>query len=249
MASRESSMNVNSGPAFPLPFSGSSSDGPPSMATDQHPFRAGAVDMLETGYPQSETSSRAIPPLPPPRPTPFPHSPRGVSGLRTLETGPPQLETSSGAIPPLLPPQLTPFPHSPPRGVSGPRLKLTMQNTSDDYPPSPEGDPPVQFPQPTLVDGGGKFKRTPPFNRDPSRVDAHRNTTNYHYRFDTMPSARSDSDPPHNQSGDVTGGAHADVWPIYNKISKEHDDKMLTKWNSDLDVLLVFVSVAFAHNR
>jgi hypothetical protein len=34
------------------------------------------------------------------------------------------------------------------------------------------------------------------------------------------------------------------VWPTYNKLSKEFDEKNLEKWNSDLDVLLIFVSLA-----
>ena len=84
-----------------------------------------------------------------------------------------------------------------------------------------------------------------PFNRDAGRDNSYRNTVDYAYRFDTMHSLRSNSDPPHYESEDVTGGIHAKVWPTYNRISKEYDDKMLEKWNSDLDVLLIFVSLAF----
>ena len=69
-------------------------------------------------------------------------------------------------------------------------------------------------------------------------------TADYTYRFDTMPSPRSDSGPPHYESADISGGIHANVWPTYNKISQEFDEKRLAKWNTDLDVLLIFVSIA-----
>jgi len=36
---------------------------------------------------------------------------------------------------------------------------------------------------------------------------------------------------------------HAGVWPTYNKVSQEFDEKRLKKWNEDLDVLLIFVSL------
>ena len=261
MASRESSTNVNSDPAPPPPISGPSSGGLPSAATDQQPFPADAAGTLETGFPQSETSSRAIPPLPPPGPTPPPHPPRGISGLGTLETGLPQSETTSGAIPPLFPPRSTTPPH-PSRGVPGHIQRSTGQNTNGTltsfrgeyasassqspgiaYQPSPKfpqiqapGQPPfilAQHPQSAPGDGVGGFTLF----------------KDYAYRFDTIPSVRSDSDPPHYESEDVTGGVHEKVWPIYNKISEEHDKKMLKKWNSDLDVLLIFVSVTFGPNR
>ena len=89
---------------------------------------------------------------------------------------------------------------------------------------------------------------TTPFHHDPSHNDPHHNTADYAYRFDTMPSVRSDSGPPQYESAAVTGGIHAKVWPTYNKISKEFDDKKLEKWNSDLDVLLIFVSLVFGRD-
>ena len=68
---------------------------------------------------------------------------------------------------------------------------------------------------------------------------------NHGASHDTSYRNTADSDPPHYESEDVTGGIHAKVWPTYNRIAKEYDDKMLEKWNSDLDVLLLFVSVVF----
>ena len=41
----------------------------------------------------------------------------------------------------------------------------------------------------------------------------------------------------------VSGGIHGGVWPIYNKVSQEFDEKGLKQWNDDLDVLLIFVSL------
>ena len=77
----------------------------------------------------------------------------------------------------------------------------------------------------------------------PSRDYYNHNTADYTYRFDTMHSVRSDSGPPHYESADISGGIHANVWPTYNKISQEFDEKRLAKWNADLDVLLIFVSL------
>ena len=68
-------------------------------------------------------------------------------------------------------------------------------------------------------------------------------TADYPYRFDTMPSPRLDSGPPYYRSADISGGIHANVWPTYNKISQEFDEKRSAKWNADLNVLLIFVSI------
>jgi len=95
--------------------------------------------------------------------------------------------------------------------------------------------------QPVPGGGIGGFAFSPS-HHGPSRGDPHHNTGDYAYRFDTVPSLRSNSDPPHYGAEDVTGGIHARVWPTYNKISQDFDEKRLEKWNSDLDVLLIFVS-------
>ena len=55
--------------------------------------------------------------------------------------------------------------------------------------------------------------------------------------------SHSDSDPPRCGFADMSGGVHAKVWPTYNKISREFDATRLAKWNTDLDALLVFVSL------
>ena len=53
----------------------------------------------------------------------------------------------------------------------------------------------------------------------------------------------SDSSSPPCETTDMSGGVHAEVWATYNKVSEEFDEKRLKKWNEDLDVLLIFVSL------
>ena len=60
-----------------------------------------------------------------------------------------------------------------------------------------------------------------------------------------IPSNRSDSRPPDRDFVDISGGTHANVWPTYNKLSKEVDEKISSKWNEDLGMLLVFVSLVW----
>jgi len=63
---------------------------------------------------------------------------------------------------------------------------------------------------------------------------------------DRLPSIPSptDSSLPHFETAGISEGIHAGVWPTYNKISQEFDEKRLKEWNGDLDVLLIFVSLA-----
>ena len=46
------------------------------------------------------------------------------------------------------------------------------------------------------------------------------------------------------ETASVSEGIHAGVWPTYNKVSQEFDEKWLKQWNEDLDVLLIFVSLS-----
>ena len=96
--------------------------------------------------------------------------------------------------------------------------------------PQVAGQPPPTPIRPQSAPGGG-VGGFAPFNHGAGRDNSYRNT--------------ADLDPPHYESEGATGGVHAKVWPTYNRISKEYDERMLTKWNSDLDVLLLFVSVVF----
>jgi len=54
---------------------------------------------------------------------------------------------------------------------------------------------------------------------------------------------RLDSGPAHYEPAGISEGIHAGVWPTYNKVSQEFDEKRLKQWNDDLDVLLIFVSL------
>jgi hypothetical protein len=58
-----------------------------------------------------------------------------------------------------------------------------------------------------------------------------------------VPPPRSDSGPAHYEPAGISEGIHAGVWPTYNKVSQEFDEKRLKQWNDDLDVLLIFVSL------
>ena len=108
---------------------------------------------------------------------------------------------------------------------------------------------PMQPQQPAPGDGVGGWVATTPFRYDPSYNGSHYNTADHPYRFNTIPSPQSESGPPHYESAAVTGGIHEKVWPTYNKISKELDDKKLEKWDKDLDTLLLFVSLVSRCDR
>ena len=60
-----------------------------------------------------------------------------------------------------------------------------------------------------------------------------------------VPPPRLDSSPAHHEPAGISEGIHAGVWPTYNKVSQEFDEKRLKQWNDDLDVLLIFVSIVF----
>ena len=204
---------------------------PPSLATNLQTFRAYTAGTIETESPQSEVSPQVIPPIPP-WPTPFPH----LGGLRRKSTRRDSNDSFGFAheedVPTTLqPPIIMPIPNPP------------LPQTPGHPPP-----PPTPLRQPlTPGDGVGGFA-VPSSQHELGRDDSHFNTADYTYRFDTMPSPRSES-PPHYESEDVTGGIHAKVWPTYNKISQEFDDKRLEKCISDLDVLLIFVSLVVGGNR
>ena len=215
-----------------------------SIATNQQTFRPPILGTLETESPQSETSPQphATPSIPP-RPPAFPHLPPGISGLRRQSTRRNTHDTYTTVLE-----EHVPASSQPPSIMSMP-----MPMPSPPFSQSSGNPPPTPMRPRQLApgDGVGGFAATP-FHYDPTRNDPHYHTADYTYRFDTMSSARSDSGPPKYESTAVTGGIHAKVWPTYNKsykISKEFDDEMLEKWNSDLDVLLIFVSLAFGSDR
>lgn len=215
------------GPSYTLqsPTSTSGVRRPLNIVTNQQPFRASTAQTIETESPQSEKSPQGTsdtPPMPP-RPSAFPQLPPRSGGLRRQSTLLDTYETFSPALEFPQPPNFM-LMHGPPP----PQTPV--------YPPTP-----MRSRQPIPV--GGFAAASSPLH-GPGREYSHQYTGDYTYRFDAMPSPHSDSDPPHYESADISGGIHANVWPTYNKISQEFDEKTLSKWNTDLDVLLIFVSLA-----
>ena len=56
-------------------------------------------------------------------------------------------------------------------------------------------------------------------------------------------SPRPDPGPAQHEPAGTSEGMHAEVWPTYNEVSQEFDEKGLKQWNDELDVILIFVSL------
>jgi len=195
---------------------------PLGLITTQQTFRAQA---LKTEIPQSETSPQETPPLPH-RPTSFPHLPPGGGGLRRQSTRRSTYETCSSALE-----EQVPVPSQPPNIMPTPTSPLPQ--SSEPPPPTP-----VRPHQRAPGGGVGGFTAPPSPHHGSSRGYSHHSTADYTYRFDTSPRQAPDYESPY-----ITGGIHAKVWPTYNKISREFDKERFTKWDADLDVLLIFVGL------
>ncbi|KAF9651183.1 hypothetical protein BDM02DRAFT_3091554, partial [Thelephora ganbajun] len=115
------------------------------------------------------------------------------------------------------------MPQLPPEN-SGLRRQSIRHSTYETAPPSPQS------------------LAHPPAQHGSSRDYSHHNTADYLGRFHTLP-PRKDPESPHYEPADIFGGTHTNVWPAYNKISQEFDEKRLAKWNKDLDVLLIFAAL------
>jgi hypothetical protein len=167
-----------------------------------------------------------------------------ASTTLTIETESPVSEKSPQELPPIPPPPPAALPHLPP-GNGGLRRQSIRRTTHDTFRSATvEHDPPQPQPRRRASDGGiGGFTSTAPPSRAHSRDCSRYSAADYTYRFDTIPSLHSDSSPPHYESAGISEGIHAKVWPTYNKISQQFDEKRLEKWNTDLDVLLIFVSL------
>jgi len=223
MLPRRNSTNATPGHVSPQSTSGFVSGRRPlSPVTTQQAVRKPTALAVETESPVSELSPQGLPPIPPPRPVPTP----GNSGLRRRSTRRGTYET------PRFPFEERVQPRPPGEPM------VTISQISEPPPPTP-----TQLGQLAPGGGVGGFTPFPSPHYGPSRGYHNHNTADYTYRFDTTPSVRSDSGPPHYESADISGGIHANVWPTYNKISQEFDEKRLAKWNADLDVLLIFVSL------
>ena len=162
-----------------------------------------------------------------------------ASTAGTVETESPQSEISpQPQATPSIPPRPPAFSQLPPR-ISGLRRQSTRRDTHEAYASILEEDVPASS-QPVPGSGIGGFAAGTPFHHDPNRNDSQQNTADYTYRFDTIPSSQSDSD---------SGGVHAKIWPTYNRVSKEFDDRMSARCNSNLDTPLLFVSLVFGRDR
>lgn len=272
MLSRRSSTDPNPGNESPRPTSGSfGGTRSLSLATNQESYHATTAQVVETESPQSETFPQDTPIAPPmpPRPPPFPELPprnnlkRQSTRCNTDETFGPALDFPSQ------PPDIMPMPAPPPlqsqahpptplgpgqlapgEGVGGFALTFSPQQ-----PASGEGAAPS--------DGVGGFAVTSSPPRGFSWHYSLQHIADYADRFGPASPPRSDSNSsdgdstdrsyrPKKKKGthvDMSGGIHADVWPTYNKVSQAFDEKKLEKWNKDLEVLLLFVSLALGGGR
>ena len=135
---------------------------------------------------------------------------------------------------------------------SEPRRQSVRTGTDETL--SPASGSPSQFQPPNTISppaptsprkpAPGKdvdeLSKTPPLRHWSGHEYLHQHTADsYSYRFDTY---SSDSGPSNYTSADISGGVHAQVWPIYHSVSQEFDQKLFSRWNDDLDLLLIFVS-------
>ena len=133
-------------------------------------------------------------------------------------------------------------------GIDGSRQKPIQQDTCMPIRPALEiseslPSTPTRPQQASPCDSVGGSTSIPLLHHTSSPISPSHSTADYTYRFDTIPPPRSDSGPAHYESTGVSEGIHAGVWPTYNKVSQEFDEKRLKQWNDDLDVLLIFVSL------
>jgi len=63
------------------------------------------------------------------------------------------------------------------------------------------------------------------------------------------PDIPEDPGSPRHEAAAISEGIHAGIWPTYNKVSQEFDEKRFKRWNEDLDVLLIFVSPVIDPDR
>jgi len=242
---------------------------PPNIVTDQQTLRPSITGIPETESPASSPRSQTASPAPPfPQPQITPLVPNRPPPQLPNRSPPPISGRSqplvSGRSPPPLPERSPPpvsdrsrqlvFPDFLP-GIGGFRRSSTRRDTLEtfisapeehrDAPTSPQSPsiplpqvlehPPTQIQQQQPGQGGGAGKPA-------AATPFHNKTAKYAYRLDTMSSAGSNPDSPQHKPAALTGDIHEKIWPTYNKISKEFDGKILEKSDSDLDVLLIFVS-------
>ena len=68
--------------------------------------------------------------------------------------------------------------------------------------------------------------------------------------FESVPKVtHSDSSSLPYETTGISEGAHAGVWPTYNKFSKEFDEERLKNWSDGSEALVIFVSLVKAGQR
>ena len=199
---------------------------PLTLISNNRNFGSSAVNVES---PQSGIFEHDIPPMPP-RPMPMPSRPMPLS----------QLLSGNGRLKRRSTRHNTCETFSSPPNFSNPLNSVPISALPHAHTPGHPHSVPVG-PQQPFGEGVGGFTATPLPPRGSN--NDHRHTAAYVNRFGTVPSPNPDADFPHYESADISGGIHAELWPIYNKLSMEFDNKRLEKWYTELDVLLIFVSV------
>ena len=197
-----------------------SGGGPPlTLDPNNTNFDSSAVNVES---PQSEAFPRGIPR--PSQPTPLSQLLSGNGRLKRRSTRHNTCETFSSP---------SNFSQQPPNSVP---ISALPHAQTPGYPHSvPVG------PQQLSGEGVGGFAATPLSLRGSS--NDHQHAAAYRNWFDTVPPPNPDADFPRYEPADIRGGIHANLWPIYNKVSSGFDERRLQKWYTELDVLLLFVSV------
>jgi len=199
---------------------------PPNLVTHQQSFHASAAQTVETEPFVSETSSQEISPVPL-RPVSFPPSHPGNSepGRQSFRHDTQETLWSSTFEEPV--------------SQQLPNIMSMPTPSSSQTPGIPIS--PVRSHQPTRSVGG--FAPSPPLHHESSSDHFRHSTADYTHRFDPKFTTNSNPILPPYETVGLSEGVHAGVWATYNRISQEFDEKRLKKWNEDLDVLLIFVSL------
>ena len=165
----------------------------------------------------------------------------------TVEIESPVSETLPQGIPPL-PLRSASFPSLPPDN-DGVGRRPTQHNTHETYsatleehapvPSQPPNIMPVPIPMqaPPVRQSSG----SPPPPTRPRQPAPSLGVGGFTPTF--SPSPHSDPGLSRYEAAGMSEGIHAGVWPTYNKVSQEFDEKSSKKWNDNLDVLLIFVSI------
>jgi hypothetical protein len=162
---------------------------------------------------------------------------------KTAETESFVSETSPREILPIPPLSSPPLPPD----NDGPRRRQTRHDTSETlYSPSFEERVPPQPPNAMPMSTPWHLQTpeppaSPMQSRKPTPVGGFASIP----KFTTHPDSNS---PPYETAG-ISEGVRVGIWSAYNRVSEEFDEKRLTKWSEDLDVLLIFVSLIVKGDR